>query len=196
VPVPNADSATGAEVVEEPCDHRLLQRWPTALGLGVAALLLVTGAASRETLAIGATAAAWCYLVAAASGRRWVGWAAIPAAFVVILVSEFIGLSWWTGLGATGLVLLIIGLRRPTSRAVLLAQASAFTVVCAVAVVALAWDARTGVVLAGLLLASHAIWDAIHYRRRSVVSRSMAEACLGLDLLLGLGLIVVTVVAP
>ena len=83
-------------------------------------MLLVTGAASRETLAIGATAAAWCYLVAAASGRRWVGWAAIPGAFVVIMVSELIGLPWWTGLSAT-----IIGLRRPTTRAVLLAQAAA-----------------------------------------------------------------------
>ena len=36
---------------------------------------------------------------------------------------------------------------------------------------------------------SLAAWDAVHYRRRLVVSRSLAEACLSLDLLLGLGLI-------
>jgi hypothetical protein len=196
VPIRHADSAVRADTADSRHARELFRRWPTVLGLGVAAVLLVTGAASRETLAIGATAAAWCYLVAAASGRRWVGWAAIPAAFVVIMVSELIGLPWWTGLSATGLVLVIIGLRRPASRAVLLAQAAAFTGICTVAVVALAWDPRAGVVLAGVLLASHAIWDAIHYRRRLAVSRSLAEACLSLDLLLGLGLIAIAVVAP
>lgn len=134
--------------------------------------------------------------MAAACGRRWLGWAAIPAACVVILVSELIGLPWWAGLSATGLVLLIIGLRRPATRAVLLAQASAFAVICAVAVIALTWDPRAGVILAGLLLASHAIWDAIHYRRDLAVSRSMAEACMSLDLLLGLGLVAIATLAP
>lgn len=196
MPIRHADSAAPADIGERRRDRELFRRWPTVLGLGVATLLLVTGAASRETLAIGATAAAWCYLVAAASGRRWVGWAAIPGAFVVIMVSELIGLPWWTGLSATGLVSMIIGLRRPASRAVLLAQAAAFTGICTVAVVALSWDPRAGVVLAGVLLASHAIWDAIHYRRRMAVSRSLAEACLSLDLLLGLGLIAIATLTP
>lgn len=194
MPIRHADPAAPTDAGERCRDRELFRGWPTVLGLGVATLLLVTGAASRETLAIGATAAAWCYLVAAASGRRWVGWAAIPAACVVIVVSELIGLPWWTGLSATGLVLVIIGLWL-TSRAVLLAQAAAFTGICTVAVVALSWDPRAGLVLAGVLLASHAIWDAIHYRRRLAVSRSLAEACLSLDLLLGLGLIAITALA-
>ena len=196
MPMQHTDSAVRTDAGERFRDRELFRRWPTVLGLGVATLLLVTGAASRETLAVGATAAAWCYLVAAASGRRWMDWAAIPAAFVVIMVSELIGLPWWTGLSVTGLILMIIGLRRPTSRAVLLAQAAAFTGICTVAVVALAWDPRPGLVLAGVLLASHAIWDAVHYRRRMAVSRSLAEACMSLDLLLGLGLIAIAALAP
>lgn len=190
----SADTATDANSRRRP--HAVLRRWPSVLGLGIAAVFLVTGAASRETLAIGATAAAWCYLAAAASGRRWVGCAAIPISAVIVVLSELVGLPWWTGLGATGLVLVIIGLRRTGHRSVLLAQAAAFAVICGVAVIALDWDPRAGLVLAGVLLASHAIWDAVHYRRRLVVSRSLAEGCLGLDLLLGLGLIVLSAVTP
>ncbi len=171
-------------------DHRYWHRWPTALGLVVAGLLLATGVADRETVAIGASAAAWCYLAAAALGRRWVSWLAIPGASLVIVGSELAGLPWWAGLGTTGLVLAVVGLLwSSAARPVLLAQAAAFAGVVALAVLALAWDPMAGLVLAGLLLASHAIWDLIHHRRNSVVSRSMAEACLGFDLLLGLGLI-------
>jgi hypothetical protein len=165
--------------------------WPTALGLGVASLLLATGAASRDTLAIGATAAAWCYVAAAASGRPWVAWVAVPGASLVVVSSEVMGLPWWTGLALGALVLVLIGLRHASARAVLLAQAAAFTLVGLLAVVALGLGHRAGVVLAGLVLASHAIWDMIHYRRRLVVPRSLAEACFSLDLLLGLGLIAV-----
>lgn len=189
MPIQHATSAAPSKIGDGCRGHELFHRWPTALGVGVAALLLVTGAASRDTLAIGATAAAWCYLSAAATGRRWVGWAAIPTSAVIVVVSELLGGAWWTGLGVTGLALAAIGLRRPAGRAILLAQAAAFTGICAVAVIALTWDAWAGLVLAGLLLASHAVWDAVHYRRRLVVSRSLAEACLSLDLLLGLGLI-------
>ncbi|SDE06347.1 hypothetical protein [Auraticoccus monumenti] len=172
--------------------HRWWHRWPTVLGLGVAALLLATGAAGRETVAIGASAAAWCYLAAAALGRRWLGWVAIPVASLVVVGSELVGLPWWVGLGATGLVLLVLGvLRSPVARSLLLAQAAAFAVVAGLAVLALAWDPWAGLVLAGLVLASHAGWDVVHHRRDVVVSRSLAEACLGFDLLLGLGLIAV-----
>ncbi len=177
-------------------DHRYWHRWPTALGLVVAGLLLATGVADRETVAIGASAAAWCYLAAAALGRRWVSWLAIPGASLVIVGSELAGLPWWAGLGTTGLVLAVVGLLwSSAARPVLLAQAAAFAGVVALAVLALAWDPMAGLVLAGLLLASHAIWDLIHHRRNSVVSRSMAEACLGFDLLLGLGLIAVALLS-
>jgi hypothetical protein len=49
-------------------------------------------------------------------------------------------------------------------------------------------------VLAGLALASHAVWDAIHYRRAAVVPRSLAEFCMLLDVPLGLGAVVLALI--
>ncbi|WP_036555495.1 hypothetical protein [Nocardioides insulae] len=172
-----------------------LKGWPTVLGLGTATLLLITGAASRDTLAIGATAAAWCYLAAAASGRPWVAWVAIPGSSLVVVLSEVMGMPWWAGLALGSLILVVVALRRERPDAVLLAQAAAFAAIGLLAVLALSLDPRAGVVLAGLVLASHAIWDAIHHHRRIAVPRSLAEACFSLDLLLGLGLVAVVVFA-
>jgi hypothetical protein len=50
-------------------------------------------------------------------------------------------------------------------------------------------------VVAGLALAAHAAWDARHLRRGTVVPRSLAKACLALDLPLGLGVALVGLVA-
>ncbi len=53
---------------------------------------------------------------------------------------------------------------------------------------------RVGLVLAGLVLASHAVWDVVHYRRNQVVPRSLAEFCMLLDVPLGVGFIVLAVI--
>lgn len=53
------------------------------------------------------------------------------------------------------------------------------------AVLALFISPRLGLALAGLVLASHALWDYRHWRRNDVVPRSMAELCLLLDVPLG-----------
>lgn len=165
----------------------LRQRWPSAMGLGVAVLLLATGAASRDTLVIGVTAAAFCYFAAAALGRPWVAWVSIVGASLAVVASEAAGLVWWGGLGMLALALVVIGLLSgalPT-----LMQGAALAGYGTLAVGALAMEPRAGLVLAGLALASHAVWDAIHYRRNEVVPQSMAEACLLLDVPLGLGCI-------
>jgi hypothetical protein len=169
--------------------HGLRHRWPSALGLGVAVLLLGTGAADRDVLAIGVTVAAFCYLAAAGLGRPWVAWASMLVAPVVIVASELVGLVWWAGVGLTGLAPVALGLRRGAPRPTL-TQSAALVGFGGLAVVALALDPRAGVVLAGLTLASHAVWDAIHHRRNDVVPRSMAEACMLFDVVLGLGCIV------
>lgn len=48
-------------------------------------------------------------------------------------------------------------------------------------------ETRAALVLAGLTLAGHAGWDAVHHRRYEVVPRSMAEACIAVDVAVGVG---------
>ena len=52
---------------------------------------------------------------------------------------------------------------------------------------------RAGLVLAGLALAAHALWDMEHYRRDLVVPRSLSAFCMALDVPLGLGAVVLAV---
>ncbi|GAB2954733.1 hypothetical protein ACFMQL_36470 [Nonomuraea fastidiosa] len=169
--------------------HLVLRRWPAALGVAVAILSLATGG-DRESLAITLSAAVGCYLAAAALGRPWTVWPAVLGASLVVVIGELIGIAWWAGLGGTSAVLVIVGLALRAPRSALLAQALAVAGFgCAVAISVLVTP-RVGLVVAGLALASHAVWDAIHLRRRLVVAPSLAEACMFLDVPLGLGAIV------
>ncbi|MET8869645.1 hypothetical protein ABZW11_42510 [Nonomuraea sp. NPDC004580] len=173
--------------------HSVLHRWPTALGLAVAVLSLVTGS-NEESLAITLAVAAVCYLAAAALGRPWTVWPAVLGGSLVVVVSELIGTPWWAGLGGAAVVLVVVGLALRVSRPALLAQALAVLGFGGVAVIAVFTAPQVGVIVAGLALASHAIWDAIHLRRKLVVAPSLAEACIFLDVPLGLGLIILTYV--
>ncbi|MFG1948750.1 hypothetical protein [Nonomuraea sp. NPDC048826] len=173
--------------------HFLLHRWPTALGLAVAILSLVTGS-NQESLAITLAVAAVCYLAAAALGEPWTVWPAVLGASLVVVVSELIGIPWWAGLGGTAVVLVLVGLALRVSRSALLAQALAVVGFGGVAMIAVFSTPQVGVIVGGLALASHAIWDVIHLRRKLVVAPSLAEACIFLDVPLGLGLIVIAFV--
>lgn len=183
-------SAPTATPLPAPTWHRLVRRWPSALGLGVAIVVLGTGAAETATLAITAPAAAFCYLAAAALGRPWVAWPMILGAVLVVVAGELAGLPWWAALGLTGLALTVLGVVRGTSRTALDAQVVALVAFGAAGVLALSVPPRAAVLVAGIALATHSVWDAVHYRRNVVVSRSLAEACMLLDAPLGLGFIV------
>jgi len=72
---------------------------------------------------------------------------------------------------------------------VLAAQVAAMVGYGGLALLALSVAPRVGAVLAGVVLAAHAGWDVAHYRRDRVVPRSLAEFCMVLDVLLGLGFV-------
>lgn len=58
------------------------------------------------------------------------------------------------------------------------------------AVVALLVSPRLGLALAGVALASNAVWDYLYWRRNEVVPRSLAEFCILLDIPFGVAAIV------
>jgi hypothetical protein len=198
-----SDSITGGVVTMETSTpaaasartgwQSVLHRWPSLLGLAAAVMVLAT-AADRETVAITMCVAALCYLGAAALGRPWVGWAGVVGGSLVVFASGWIGLPWWAGIGIAALALVVVGFLVGVSRPTLTAQTAALIGFGGLAVVAVFIAPRVGLALAGAVLASHAVWDLIHYRRRIVVSRSLAEFCLLLDVPLGVGVIVLAII--
>jgi hypothetical protein len=168
-------------------------RWPAALGLAAAAFQLATGA-DREAVTITLGVALLCYLGAAALNLPWVAWAGILGGSLVVTVTELADLDWWVGVAAAAAFLVVVGLLGPASRPALTAQTAALIGFGGVAVGATYIDARIGLALAGVALASHAVWDVIHYRRNVVVPRSLAEFCLFLDVPIGVGAIIIAIV--
>ena len=174
--------------------NAVLHHWPALAGL-VAAALVLAGDADREVPALVVGIAALCYLAAAATDLPWVAWAAIPAAATVVTTTELLGVPWWWALGGSAVVLVLVGLLYGAPRPALSEQTAAILAFGGLAAVALLVDApRVGLALAGAALASHAVWDAVHYRRRVVVPRSLAEACMFLDVAAGVDFVVIAVV--
>lgn len=165
------------------------QHWPVAVGVLGAAFAAIASP-DRETVVISLLVALICYLAAAALGLRWVAWAAIPVASALVVAGALIGIEPWFVLGGVAIALLIVGLVARASRTALAAQSLALVAYGGIALVGLALSPVVGAVLASLTLMAHGVWDVIHYRRNAVVSRSLAEACIAFDVLLGLAAIV------
>lgn len=172
----------------------LSRRWPAAAGLAAAIAVLFT-VADRDTAVTCVWVAVLCYLAAAALDRPWMAWAAVPAGSVVIAVGEITGVGRWVLLGAAAAVLAVVAVVVGAPRRQVLTQFAVGIVYAGLALCALALDPDAGLVVAGLVLAAHAGWDAVHHHRKAVVSRSLAEACMALDLPLGLGLVVLGLTA-
>lgn len=127
--------------------------------------------------------AALCYLTAAVTGARWMSWVAVPIASGVPFLGLISPVPWWLIMAAVGLLLAVIGLIRAPKLS--LPQVGAMVVYFGLAVLALTLAPRVGLVLAGVVLAAHAGWDLLHYRKDRVVLRSLAVWCIGLDLTVG-----------
>lgn len=124
--------------------------------------------------------AALCYLAAAVTGVRWVGWLALPIASGVPFLGLLVPVPWWLIMALVGVLLAVVGLIRAPR--VTWPQAAAMLVYFGLAVLALALAPWAGLLVAGVVLAAHAGWDLLHYRRNAVVNRSLTVWCIGLDL--------------
>ncbi len=172
----------------------LMHRWPTALGIAVAALAAFDVQDGLEFAAL-AVLMALIYLGAAALDRRWFAWvvllAGLPLAFFIPSIS---GIDPSLVLLVAAPVFLVLGVARgqwqrpgglPLQTAGMLAFGSTV-------LVALYVDPDLGGKLVGIALIGHAAWGAYHLLRDRVVTRSYAEFCAVVDLLLGAAILFMT----
>jgi hypothetical protein len=172
----------------------LAHRWPTALGIGVAALAAfdLQGGLEFATLTV---LMALVYLGAAALDRRWSAWvvllAGLPLAFSIPSIS---GIDPSVVLLVAAPVFLVLGvargqLRRPGGLPLQTVGMIAFG---STVLVALYVNPDLGGKLVAIALIGHAGWDAYHFLRNRVVPRSYAEFCSVVDLLLGAAILFMT----
>ena len=161
-----------------------ISRWPTAVGVLAAVAALLAGP-DRTTVGITVAIAALCYLTAAAFGRPWAAWAAIPGGSVLVVIGGLLGAEPVTTLGVAAGALVVLGLGVRAARGALAAEAVAALVCGGLVVLGLAIAPTAGLAIVAAALLSHAGWDVVHLRRRAVVAASLAEFCIALDVLLG-----------
>jgi len=176
----------------------LMHRWPTALGIALAALAAFDVQDAQDGLEFAALTVlmALVYLGAAALDRRWSAWIILLAGLTLLV---FMPSTWGVVplvvLLVAAPVFLVLGVARgqwqrlgglPLQTAGMLAFGS--TVLVALYVV----YPDLGGKLVGIAILGHAAWDAYHYLRNRVVARSYAEFCAVVDLLLGAAILFMT----
>ena len=172
----------------------LMHRWPSALGIAVASLAAFDLQDGLEFAAL-IVLMALVYLGAAALDRRWSAWVVLLAglllAFFIPSTSEVVPS---VVLLVAALVFLALGVARGQlgKPAGLPLQTAGMLAFGSTALVALYVDQNLGGKLVAIAILGHAAWDAYHFLRNRVVSRSYAEFCAVLDLLLGAAILYMT----
>lgn len=156
-----------------------LHRWPTALAVGLA--LLDDGVTAYAGLASALALLPALYVVVAAFGRRRWTW---PT--VVTGLAGFVALREWAVLdpqltvlavAAVALGMALLRGRGGGGRAELVLQGVGLVVFGSVAVLAVTVAPHVAVWLVAVGWFGHGIWDFVHLYRDAVVSRSFAEWC-------------------
>jgi hypothetical protein len=165
----------------------LLQRWPTALAVALAALTLTAPEAEKDAAEL-----LPLLLIVAKLQRRQATWPVITVAFAATLALQELDLVPPSAVfAAVALIVLLWGvvdgqLLRPGAFGV---QAVGMLGFGALALVGLLVDSDLGryLVAAGWFL--HGVWDFVYFKLDKVVARSYAEWCGGVDILVAAGLV-------
>ena len=178
---------------------RSLQWWPTLVGIGFAtfvALDMFRGTERGSELASIVAASGLVYLAAAALEKPSTAWLVFFMSVVVITAAK-LGLTGfdatWVLLGLAALFAgygLLRGATRPAGGLPL--QTIAMIGFGAVAAIALYVNEVAGAYLVAAGLFAHAGWDVYHHWANKVVTRSLAEFCFVLDVLLAVAIVIVT----
>ena len=172
----------------------LMHRWPTALGIVVAALAAFDLEDGLEFAAL-AVLMPLVYLGAAALDRRWSAWVVLLAGLALaFFIPSTSGVVPSVVLLGAALVFLVLGVVRGqlVKPIGLTLQAGGMLAFGSIALVALYVEPDLGGKLVGIAILGHAAWDAYHYLRNRVVPRSYAEFCAVVDLLLGAAILFMT----
>jgi hypothetical protein len=170
----------------------LQHRWPTALGVAVAALTafdLELDAGFVSSMSALVVLIALVYVGAAALRRRGASWLVLLAGLpLALFVPPTSGLNPSVILLVAAAAFLALGAARGRLRerpGGLTLQAAGTLAFGAAALAALQAAPQPGAYLVAFALLGHAGWDAYHHLKDRVVARSYAEFCCVLDLLLG-----------
>lgn len=189
---PDYASAQPAPVPAGSGAHRGWARWwPTATGIALAVVSLVTDDPSdaRGVLMV-LLIATTGYVVIASTGRAAWSWRVLGVLVAAYLVGKF---AWDAGellLGLASLAAVLAGafMRRwngpPCEMRWQVAAAALFL---GVAWVSQLTSPDLGKIVLSLFLVVHGAWDIHHWRRDVVVSRSLSAWCAALDITLGVG---------
>ncbi|MDQ3658904.1 MAG: hypothetical protein M3338_04445 [Actinomycetota bacterium] len=170
----------------------LAHRWPTALGIAVAALTafgLRIDAEEVSFLSALVVLMPLVYVGAAVVDRRRFAWVVLLVGITLLVLIKVLdlGINLHPAFLVAALAFLALAaargqLRGPSGVPL---QAAGMLVFGASMLVALYVDLDLGGYLVAAGLIGHAAWDAVHYVRNRVVTRSYAEFCAVLDLLVG-----------
>ncbi|MGC4959621.1 hypothetical protein ACLQ2P_41035 [Actinomadura citrea] len=172
------------EIAHHGRGRALLRRWPTAVALAAAALIVGGGLGDLDEAVSGFGELMLLlpleYLILDRIGRRGASWPVVGSLVVAIVAIDILDVVPLSAvIVAAALVLLVWGVvaGTPDGRAIFGAQAAGMLGFGAIALVGLAVDPDLGryLVAAGWLL--HGVWDVVHLKLDKVVSRSYAEAC-------------------
>ena len=122
------------------------------------------------------------YVAAAAFSLPWMAWAWIPLSFVIVLAGVLVELDPLVATAGSAAVLVVVGLLRGAARPAMTLEAAGLLLYGSIAVGALLLAPTAGLVVVALTLVAHEFWDIWHLlRHRDLVSPSLAEACVALD---------------
>ncbi|MBZ2198198.1 hypothetical protein [Occultella gossypii] len=169
-------------------------RWPSVVG-ALALLANVWGGTDAHVTAMIIILAAMVYVAAAALDSRPSAWVMVAVATVAVTIAMVTALDAIVVLLVMAAGFAVFGmLRGPRIRREVAIQTAGFVAFAAVALGAMMVGAVAAALLAATASLGHSAWDAVHHRRDRVVSRSLAEACMVLDIGLGLALLVTVAV--
>jgi hypothetical protein len=181
---------------------RLAERWPTAVGLILAAVAaaVILGLDVGEIADEFAPAIATMmgiYLAAYAIGAPVTAWLAFAVLVVVAaLVGDLLDVN--AGVAMTAILgllwLWILARGRSSDRPWFTIQTLGMVYFGGLTIAAVAADARLAGILAGVGWLTHGFWDAYHFAKDRVVVRSWSELCAVVDIPVGTLLIVVSIV--